>query len=217
MTVSADFQGIYGLGQDSTTIECKSTGTLEDNILALAGAQCPPHAPQQRIEYSRRTGFPRRPSSRLPMSTPPRLRLPFRPPSNCAHATFSACCRELALHPALQTAFGLSRPRCGPGTARRSLRTRAAGSFLRRGRSGPPLNPFQAWMLHLPLTADRHLILWHACVFTGVMMPIAIPYGTRAGGVWDLDPAADDESVPRRSVYAAAGIESAFSFGRKNR
>jgi hypothetical protein len=39
MTVSADFQGIYGLGQDSTTIECKSTGTLEDNILALAGAQ----------------------------------------------------------------------------------------------------------------------------------------------------------------------------------
>jgi hypothetical protein len=39
MTVSADFQGIYGLAQDSTTIECKSTGTLEDNILALAGAQ----------------------------------------------------------------------------------------------------------------------------------------------------------------------------------
>lgn len=41
MTVSADFQGIYGLGQDSTTIECTSTGTLEDNILALAGAQSP--------------------------------------------------------------------------------------------------------------------------------------------------------------------------------
>jgi hypothetical protein len=39
MTVSADFQGIYTLGQDSTTIACKSTGTLEDNILALAGAQ----------------------------------------------------------------------------------------------------------------------------------------------------------------------------------
>jgi hypothetical protein len=41
MTVSADFQGIYGLAQDSTTIECKSTGTLEDNILAFAGAQSP--------------------------------------------------------------------------------------------------------------------------------------------------------------------------------
>jgi len=39
MTVSADFQGIYGLAQDSTTIECKSTGTLEDNILAFAGGQ----------------------------------------------------------------------------------------------------------------------------------------------------------------------------------
>jgi hypothetical protein len=39
MTVRADFEGIYVLGQDSTTIACKSTGTLEDNILALAGAQ----------------------------------------------------------------------------------------------------------------------------------------------------------------------------------
>ena len=41
MTVSADFQGIYGLAQDQTTIECKSTGALEDNILAFAGAQMP--------------------------------------------------------------------------------------------------------------------------------------------------------------------------------
>jgi hypothetical protein len=39
MTVSADFQGTYGLAQDQTTIACKSTGTLEDNILAFAGAQ----------------------------------------------------------------------------------------------------------------------------------------------------------------------------------
>jgi hypothetical protein len=38
MTVSADFQGIYGLAQDQTTIACKSTGALEDYILALAGA-----------------------------------------------------------------------------------------------------------------------------------------------------------------------------------
>jgi hypothetical protein len=41
MTVSADFQGLYGLAQDHTTIECRSTGTLEDSILALAGAQMP--------------------------------------------------------------------------------------------------------------------------------------------------------------------------------
>jgi hypothetical protein len=39
MTVSADFRGIYGLAQDETTIECRSTGALEDNILALAGAE----------------------------------------------------------------------------------------------------------------------------------------------------------------------------------
>jgi hypothetical protein len=38
MTVSANFQGTYGLAQDQTTIDCKSTGTLEDNILAFAGA-----------------------------------------------------------------------------------------------------------------------------------------------------------------------------------
>lgn len=44
MTVSADFQGLYGLAQDQTTIECKSTGALEDSILAFAGAQ-PPSVP----------------------------------------------------------------------------------------------------------------------------------------------------------------------------
>jgi hypothetical protein len=45
MTVSADFRGIYGLAQDQTTIECSSTGALENNILALAGAQMPGAAP----------------------------------------------------------------------------------------------------------------------------------------------------------------------------
>src|ERR1700683_80121 len=39
MTVTADFQGIYGLAQDQTTIECRSTRALEDTPLALAGAQ----------------------------------------------------------------------------------------------------------------------------------------------------------------------------------
>jgi hypothetical protein len=41
MTVSAEFRGIYGLVGDQTTIECKSTGVLEDNLLAFAGAQMP--------------------------------------------------------------------------------------------------------------------------------------------------------------------------------
>lgn len=40
-TVSADFKGTYGLAQDETTIECRSTGTLEDSILAVAGAKAP--------------------------------------------------------------------------------------------------------------------------------------------------------------------------------
>ncbi len=62
------------------------------------------------------------------------------------------------------------------------------GVFFDAVGQGQPLNPFQAWMLHLPLTADRHLILWHACVFTGVMMLIAIPYalGLVAYGIWIL-------------------------------
>ncbi len=39
VTVSADFQGTYGLAQDQTTIACRSLGALEDNILTVAGAQ----------------------------------------------------------------------------------------------------------------------------------------------------------------------------------
>lgn len=39
VTVSADFQGTYGLAQDETTIACRSLGVLEDSILTIAGAQ----------------------------------------------------------------------------------------------------------------------------------------------------------------------------------
>lgn len=39
VTVTADFQGTYGLAQDETTIACRSLGVLEDAILAVAGAQ----------------------------------------------------------------------------------------------------------------------------------------------------------------------------------
>jgi len=41
VTVRADFQGTYGLGQDTTTIACRSTGTLEQNILRVAGVPQP--------------------------------------------------------------------------------------------------------------------------------------------------------------------------------
>ena len=41
MTVTADFKGIYGLARDETTIECSSTGVLEDSLLAFAGAPMP--------------------------------------------------------------------------------------------------------------------------------------------------------------------------------
>ncbi len=37
-TVTADFQGVYGLAQDRTTIPCVSTGALEQGILGVAGA-----------------------------------------------------------------------------------------------------------------------------------------------------------------------------------
>ncbi len=37
VTVRADFQGTYSLGQDTTTIACRSTGTLEQDILRVAG------------------------------------------------------------------------------------------------------------------------------------------------------------------------------------
>ena len=62
------------------------------------------------------------------------------------------------------------------------------GVFFDSVGQGKPLNPFQAWMLHVPPSADRHLILWHACVFTGVMALVAIPYALTlvAYGIWIL-------------------------------
>lgn len=37
VTVSADFEGTYVLGQQTTVIPCRSTGVLENNILSAAG------------------------------------------------------------------------------------------------------------------------------------------------------------------------------------
>lgn len=37
VTVTADFEGTYGLGQSTASIPCKSTGTLEQDILRVAG------------------------------------------------------------------------------------------------------------------------------------------------------------------------------------
>ncbi|HLI81597.1 MAG TPA: ABC transporter ATP-binding protein [Candidatus Binataceae bacterium] len=62
------------------------------------------------------------------------------------------------------------------------------GVFFDAVGQGNPLNRFQAWMLHVPMTADRHVILWHACVFTGVLTVITIPYAVAllAYGIWIL-------------------------------
>ena len=51
-----------------------------------------------------------------------------------------------------------------------------------------PLTPIEAWMLRLPVTADRHLILWHACILACVIAAIAIPYAMVVFGyaVWIL-------------------------------
>jgi hypothetical protein len=38
VTVSADFEGTYGLGSSETTTQCVSKGVLENNILEAAGA-----------------------------------------------------------------------------------------------------------------------------------------------------------------------------------
>jgi hypothetical protein len=37
-TVSADFHGDYGLGSQETTIDCVSKGTLETDLIAVAGS-----------------------------------------------------------------------------------------------------------------------------------------------------------------------------------
>jgi hypothetical protein len=37
VTVSADFQGNYGMGSQQTTIDCVSKGSLEQDLIAVAG------------------------------------------------------------------------------------------------------------------------------------------------------------------------------------
>lgn len=62
------------------------------------------------------------------------------------------------------------------------------GVFFDAVGNGKPLNLFQAWMLHIPMNADRHLILWHACVFSAVAVLAIAPYGLGliAYGIWIL-------------------------------
>ena len=62
------------------------------------------------------------------------------------------------------------------------------GVFFDTIGQGKPLNRFQAWMLHVPLNADRHVILRHACVFAAAGIVITTPYaiGLLMYGVWLL-------------------------------
>ena len=41
---------------------------------------------------------------------------------------------------------------------------------------GNPLSPSQAWMLHVPLHADRRTVLIHACVLGGVVVVLALVF-----------------------------------------
>jgi ATP-binding cassette subfamily B protein len=62
------------------------------------------------------------------------------------------------------------------------------GVFFDAVGQGKPLNRLQAWMLRLPMTADRHAVLWHACVFAAVGLVVTTPYaiGLLLYGIWIL-------------------------------
>lgn len=49
--------------------------------------------------------------------------------------------------------------------------------FLDAVGHGKPLTPMGAFLLHLPLTASRELILWRACLVTTLLLVVAVPYG----------------------------------------
>jgi len=51
-----------------------------------------------------------------------------------------------------------------------------------------PLNQFQAWMLRVPINADRHVVLWHASVFAVVGLIVTTPYalGLVLYAIWIL-------------------------------
>ncbi len=53
---------------------------------------------------------------------------------------------------------------------------------------GQALTPVEAWMLHLPASASREAILWRACLISGLVALVAIPYGLAviAYAVWIL-------------------------------
>jgi ABC-type multidrug transport system fused ATPase/permease subunit len=54
--------------------------------------------------------------------------------------------------------------------------------------NGKPLTHGQAWMLRLPMTANRHEILWHACVLAGLLVVVVVPYAIAliGYGIWIL-------------------------------
>ena len=82
---------------------------------------------------------------------------------------------------------------------------------------GAALTRAEAWMLRVPLHADRRTVLIHACVVggdRGGRRPdrCRIPLRLR-----DLDSAAHQQSLPRQSLHADAGTERPLSFRGKNR
>jgi ABC-type multidrug transport system fused ATPase/permease subunit len=53
---------------------------------------------------------------------------------------------------------------------------------------GAALSPFEAWMLRVPLHADRRTVLIHACVLTGIVATLATPVAAALLGyaIWIL-------------------------------
>jgi len=88
-----------------------------------------------------------------------------------------------------------------PGLPGGLLALALLGVFFDTIGKGKPLNPLQAWMLWVPMNADRHLILRHACAFAVVGALVTTPYaiGLLIYGLWILQRMTNEFRV---SLYA---------------
>jgi len=82
---------------------------------------------------------------------------------------------------------------------------------------GAALKPAEAWMLHVPLHADRRTVLIHACIVGGVgsvgaLIVVGFIFGY---AIWIFT--AHQQSLPRQSLHPDAGTQRPFSFRGENR
>ncbi len=77
---------------------------------------------------------------------------------------------------------------------------------------GKHLTPGEAWMLRVAPRSSRQVILWHACIASGIATAIGAPYGALMLGyaVWILQRISN---LFRVNLYArSAGAQPALSF-----